>query len=267
MHAGGCRFLNSERRLARVANPERSSGNGVAREPLERRARDAQGMRRAFAARLHAVREEERTRIAREIHDELGQALTGLRMDLSWLEKHLPGELTAPAGKIRSMFRLIDDTIQSVRRIASALRPQVLDDAGLLGAIRWQARQFQARTGVRCKVELPAGPLVMDAERSSAVLRIFQEAMTNVARHARATRVHIRLRADAGRLVLSVTDNGLGIAPAELRSPKALGLLGVQERALLLGGEAAIAGSEGRGTRVRVSVPIHPQVTPEALRE
>lgn len=249
-----------------MAKQERSSGGDVAHE-LERRSRDKQEARRAFAARIHAVREEERTRIAREIHDELGQALTGLRMDLSWLEKRVPGELTAPAGKIQSMFRLIDDTIQSVRRIASALRPQVLDEAGLPGAIKWQARQFQARTGVRCKVELPAEPLVMDPERSSALLRIFQEAMTNIARHARATRVQIQLRLDAGQLVLSVTDNGLGIAPAELRSPKALGLIGVHERARLLGGEAAIAGAEGGGTRVSVSVPLHPQAATEALRE
>jgi signal transduction histidine kinase len=256
-----------------VAKQGQSGGNTelgrkyFTHEVIERRRRDAQGMRRAFAARIHAVREEERTRIAREIHDELGQALTGLRMDLSWLEKRLPGELTAPAGKIRSMFRLIDDTIQSVRRIASALRPQVLDDAGLPDAIKWQARQFQARTGVRCKVELPAGPLVMDAERSSAVLRIFQEAMTNVARHAGATRVDIQLRLDAGQLLLSVIDNGLGISQAELRSPKALGLLGVHERALLLGGKVAIAGTEGRGTRVSVSVPLLRQAAPEALRE
>jgi signal transduction histidine kinase len=256
-----------------VAKQERSSGDAdpggkcVTHEALERRSQDAQEARRAFAARIHAVREEERTRIARDIHDELGQALTGLRMDLSWLEKRLPEELTAPAGKIRSMFRLIDDTIQSVRRIASTLRPQVLDDAGLPDAIKWQVRQFQARTGVRCKVDLPAGPMVMDAERSSVVLRIFQEAMTNVARHARATRVDIQLRLDAGLLLLSVTDNGLGISPAELRSPKALGLLGVHERALLLGGEVAIAGTEGRGTRVSVSVPLLGQAGPEALRE
>jgi signal transduction histidine kinase len=160
------------------------------------------------------------------------------------------------------MFRLIDDTIQSVRRIASDLRPQVLDEEGLMGAIKLQAREFQARTGIRCKVDLPDVPFVMDQERATGVLRIFQEAMTNVARHARATRVEIRLRLDAGCLVLSVLDNGLGISPTALRSPKALGLRGVRERALLLGGRVAIARADGRGTRVRLSVPLRMQATP-----
>jgi len=232
------------------------------RKAIEKELQNCAQKLRALTAHIQSVREEERTRIAREIHDELGQALTGLRMDLSWLEKRLPGDLTQPAAKIRSMFGLIDDTIQSVRRIASDLRPQVLDEEGLMGAIKLQAREFQARTGIRCKVDLPDVPFVMDQERATGVLRIVQEAMTNVARHARATRVDIRLRLDAGCLVLSVLDNGLGISPTALRSPKALGLRGVRERALLLGGRVAIERADGRGTSVRLSVPLHVQATP-----
>jgi signal transduction histidine kinase len=140
----------------------------------------------------------------------------------------------------------------------------VLDDVGLTGAIKWQAREFQARTGIRCKVDLPEEPFVMDQERSTAVFRIFQEAMTNVARHARATRVEIQLRLDAGHLLLSVLDNGLGISPTALRSPKALGLLGVRERALLLGGKVGIEGVDGRGTSIRLSLPLQPQAMTSA---
>jgi signal transduction histidine kinase len=217
---------------------------------------------RALAAHSQSVREAERARISREIHDELGQALTGLKMDLSWLQKRLPGDLAAPAAKIRSMSRLIDDTIRSVRRIASALRPQVLDEFGLAGALRRQARQFQARTGIRCKMDLPAEPFAMDPERASDVFRIFQEAMTNVARHAGATRVMIQLRLEAGQLLLNVLDNGTGIPPADLRRPDALGLLGVRERALLLGGRVAIEGGDGEGTRLRLAVPLQAQAGP-----
>lgn len=217
---------------------------------------------RALAVHGQSVREEERARISREIHDELGQALTGLKMQLSWLEKRLAGNLTAPAATIRSMSRLIDDTMHSVRRIASDLRPQVLDELGLAGALRRQAREFQARAGIRCRMDLPAEPFAMDPERARDVFRIFQEAMTNVARHAKATRVDIRLRLDAGHLLLSVADNGLGISPAAVRRTKALGLLGVRERALLLGGKVEIEGSEGEGTSVRLSVPLHPPARP-----
>ncbi len=236
-------------------------------EALERRPQDAHEMLRAFAVHIESVREAERTRIAREVHDQLGQALTGLRMDLSWLEKRLPGDLAAPAGKIRSMLRLIDDTMQSVRRIAAELRPRVLDDADLPGAIRGEARKFQARTGVRCGLELPAEQFVMDPDRATAVFRIFQEAMTNVARHARATRVDIRLRLDAGRLLLRVADNGVGLSPAAMHGPKALGLLGMRERALLLGGKVEIGGSDAGGTGVSLSVPLQLPAGARPLRE
>jgi len=211
---------------------------------------------REFAAHIQSVREEERTNIAREIHDELGQALTGLRMDLSWLEKRLPADLKEPAAKVRSMFRLIDSTIQVVRKISSELRPQVLDDVGLLGTLKWQAREFQARAGIRCKVDLPPEDIALDQQRSTAVFRIFQEVMTNVARHAHATKVDIKLRADSDNLILSIVDNGRGIAQADLDSSKSLGLLGIRERAFLLGGTAEITPAKGGGTAVTLVLPL-----------
>ena len=208
---------------------------------------------RALAAREQSVREEERARIAREIHDQLGQALTGLKMGLTWLVARLPERKSVDA-RARSMFALIDDTIQSVRKIATLLRPEVLDQLGLAAAVGWQAREFQARTGIRCKVSLPAEPVAAGPELSTAAFRIFQELLTNVARHARATRVEVAMRVEAGRLVLEVHDNGKGIAEAELSGAKSLGLLGMRERATAFGGTVEFAG--GKGTRVTVVLPL-----------
>lgn len=210
---------------------------------------------RALAAHLQSVREEEWTRIAREIHDELGQTLTGLKMDLTWLEKKLPRE-RALAKKTKSMFRLIDDTIRSVRKIASGLRPEVLDELGLAAAIGWQARDFRKRTGIRCKLSLPLEKLVLDPERSTAAFRIFQELLTNVARHAKATRIDVVMRVEDGTLVLSVEDNGKGIEEAALYRPKSLGFLGMRERVLPFGGKIEITGVRDRGTKVSVSIPL-----------
>jgi signal transduction histidine kinase len=215
---------------------------------------------RALAARLQSVREEERARIAREIHDQLGQALTGLKMDLTWLNARLPAGQKPLAEKVKSMFKLIDDTIQTVRKIASLLRPEVLDQLGLAAAIGWQARDFQMRTGIRCKVVLPTETIAAEPELSTAAFRIFQELLTNVARHAGATRVEVAMRAEAGRLVLEVQDNGKGISEAELSGSKSLGLLGMRERAMLFGGTVEFAGpgrnSGGKGTRVTVVLPL-----------
>jgi signal transduction histidine kinase len=210
---------------------------------------------RALAAREQSVREEERARIAREIHDQLGQALTGLKMDLTWLNARLPGQKTV-AEKVQSMFRLIDDTIQSVRKIATLLRPEVLDQLGLAAAVGWQAREFQMRTGIRCKVSVPAEPVPAGPELSTAAFRIFQELLTNVARHAGATRVEVSMRADGGRLLLEVQDNGKGISEADLSGSKSLGLLGMRERAMAFGGSVEFSGTGGTGTRVAVVLPL-----------
>ena len=226
------------------------------RKKVEGKLRESEENLRALATHLQSVREEEQTRIAREIHDELGQSLTGLKMDLTWLVNRLPGGQKPLANKAKSMFGLIDDTIHSVRRIASGLRPEVLDQVGLTAAVGWQAADFQKRTGIRCKVELPPQPPEPDRERATALFRIFQEVLTNVARHAKATRVDIALKTDNDTLILEVQDNGKGIESEKTENPKSLGLLGMRERVLLFEGKLEIEGKPGKGTRVRVEFPV-----------
>jgi signal transduction histidine kinase len=221
----------------------------------EQRLRESEENLRALAVRLQSVREEEQVRIAREIHDGLGQVLTGLKMDLTWLMGKLLADQKPLIEKIASMFRLIDDTIHSVRKIASGLRPEVLDEAGLAAAIGWQAKEFQLRTGIRCMVDVPPDSDGLDPERSTAVFRIFQEVLTNVARHANATRVDVSMRRDAERFTLEVRDNGKGITAAEIQNPKSLGILGMRERVLPFDGRIEISGIRGKGTQVAVSIP------------
>jgi signal transduction histidine kinase len=220
----------------------------------EQRLRASEENLRALAGHLQSVREEERTYIAREIHDELGQALTGLKYDINALERGT-AEGQAASEKTAALGQQIDRIINSVRRIASGLRPEVLDEIGLAAAIDWQAREFQRRTGIRCLVETVPGFSDPDKERSTALFRIFQELLTNVARHANATRVLVHL-AETDSLTLTVEDNGRGIQEREFESPRSLGFLGLRERVLAFGGSIDVKGQEGRGTRVSVSIPL-----------
>ena len=216
---------------------------------------------RALMASLGSAREEEGVRIAREIHDELGSALTSLKWDLEGMDKIFSdsgnrSQLPALRKKIGAMMRLADTTINAVRRISSELRPSILDDLGLVEAIEWQAQQFQARTGIICRCDCSAENINLNREQSTAVFRIFQEAVTNVLRHAQATRVDIMIEEEAGELVLTITDDGKGITESEKTGPQSLGLLGMRERAHLIGGEINITGGEGKGTVVTVRVPV-----------
>lgn len=212
---------------------------------------------RALAAHLESVREEERTRIAREIHDELGQALTGLKMDLAWLTKRLPDIKGAAVlrEKTIAMAEAITHTIEQVREISSDLRPGVLDQLGLVAAIEWQAHAFHKRSGIACRFEPAEKELAVDQARSTALFRMLQEALTNVARHADATQVTIRLAQEARELHLDIADNGTGISQAAQASPRSFGIMGMRERALALGGTLHIEGIAGTGTIVRVRVP------------
>lgn len=213
---------------------------------------------RALTARLQSVREEERARMAREIHDELGQSLTAIKIELSALVKDLSPEQQRPFRR-ESVMKLIDETIQTVRRISTELRPGVLDDLGLVAAVEWAAHEFEVRTGTRCHVCLPGADLSLDPEYATALFRILQETLTNVARHASATTVTVRLTDQNGEVHLEVGDNGKGISLEQLYAANSLGILGMRERALLLGGELAISGVAGKGTTVRVRIPhIHP---------
>ena len=178
--------------------------------------------------------------MAREIHDELGQELTGLKMDLSWLVKRLSKNQKSLISKTESMLKLVDSIIQTVRRISSELRPGVLDDLGLIAAIEWQAQDFENRTGITCDFSSSVEEIDLDRDRSTAVFRIFQETLTNVSRHANATRVKISLEESADSLILRIEDNGKGIKESEVSHPKSLGLLGMRERVLVFGGKVKI---------------------------
>jgi PAS domain S-box-containing protein len=210
------------------------------------------GQLRALAARLQTVREEERKRVARELHDQLGQTLTAMKIDLSSLIHELPAEKERRAA---SLLKLIDQTIHSVRRISNDLRPAVLDDLGLIGAVEWAAREFENRTGTKCWLDLPGDDTVVDRELATSLFRILQETFTNVARHADASRVDVRLARENGSMTLEVRDDGKGISEEQLSDRSSLGILGMRERALLLGGELAISGAPGQGTTIRVRVP------------
>jgi signal transduction histidine kinase len=224
----------------------------------EKQLRESHEQLRSLSVYLQHVREEERTRIAREVHDELGQALTSCKLDVSWLASRLPKNLKLLIEKAQSLSVHMDSTIQTVRRIATELRPGILDHLGLVAALEWQANEFQTRTGIKCEIHTSLEDPSLDQEIATAFFRIFQETLTNVIRHAGATQVSVHLKQDAGRIIMDVKDNGRGISPEELYKPRSMGLLGMKERAALLGGEFKIGpGRNGQGTRIVVSIPIH----------
>jgi PAS domain S-box-containing protein len=231
------------------------------RKQAEKQLRDSGEQLRALAAYLQSIREEERTRIAREVHDELGQALTGLKMDLAWLEKKF-SEASDPAAvrrlreKMKAMPELVDSIISTVRKIATELRPGVLDDLGLEAAIEWQIQDFQSRTGIKCAFASNLKDIPLDRERATAVFRIFQETLTNIVRHAQATRVNIRLERRGSELVLEVQDDGRGMSGRDRSGGKSLGLLGMRERAMMLDGVVRIVGRRGKGTTVGLHLPL-----------
>ena len=219
----------------------------------EQRLRASEENLRALASHLESVREEERVRIAREIHDELGQALTGLKYDIGSLAKACHAD-PAVQERTAAIGLAIDRIINSVRRISSGLRPEVLDEIGLSAAVEWQAREFSRRTGIRCLAEIEPGFEDPDRERSTAVFRIMQELLTNVARHAQATRVDVRL-SDGEIIKLSVQDNGRGIEKDKFQHARSLGFMGLRERVLAFGGSIEVEGKEGEGTKATVSIP------------
>jgi PAS domain S-box-containing protein len=231
------------------------------RKRAEEKLRTSSKQLRALTAKLRSAREEESIRIAREIHDELGAMLTSLRWDLEEIQRTLSmpldqSQLTAVGEKLSALMKLDDRAINALRRIASELRPSILDDLGLVAAIEWQSQQFQKRTGIVCVCDCFLKEDELTAEQSTAVFRILQEALTNVLRHAQATRVDIKLDEENNYFSLSISDNGKGITECEKSEQLSLGILGMRERAHLIGAEIDIKGVAGKGTVVTVRVPI-----------
>ena len=218
---------------------------------------------RALSARIETMREEERTRLSREIHDELGQMLTGIKMDLRWIERSLDefGEdrrVNPILDKLVSTAELADATVKAVQRIAAELRPGILDELGLPTALQYEAGRFEERTGIACRLTVPGDASALPPQIVTAFYRIFQEALTNVSRHAEAKAVEVQFRQEPDGCCLEIRDNGRGMAGVDLRNLKSLGLLGMEERAALLGGGVSFAPRAGGGTVVTVRIPNNP---------
>ncbi|HEY6239463.1 MAG TPA: PAS domain-containing sensor histidine kinase [Burkholderiales bacterium] len=216
---------------------------------------------RELSAAAHSVREEERRGVARELHDELGQALTALKMDVAWLGEQPAAGEPAVRERLAAMNEVLDSTVAATRRISSELRPLMLDDLGLIPAAEWLVQNFSERTGLDCAVSITEEDLDLREPHASTVFRILQESLTNIARHARAGRVEVKLERSAGAVSLSVRDDGRGFDPGEVRK-NSYGLLGLRERAYMLGGEVRIDSSPGHGTTVHVRIPLEKELRP-----
>jgi len=249
-----------EARLTQLTNQLQAANASLEGEITDRLSKENEFRRsteqlRELSARLQTVREEERTHLARAIHDELGQALTGLKMDVAWLQKHLDQQQPALLEKTQAMSDLIDIIVQAVRRIATELRPGILD-LSLVATIEWQLQEFETRSGIEGKLISAPEETTLDVDGATTVFRIFQEILTNVARHAQATQIEVSVEEGTTFLTLQVQDNGRGMTEREIQSPKSIGLLGMRERARLREGEVQFQGTPGQGTTVTVRVPL-----------
>jgi signal transduction histidine kinase len=220
---------------------------------------------RSLSRHLQTVREEEKARIAREVHDELGSTLTALRMDLDWMATRLPSDMAPLREKRSAMVKLVESAVAATRKIVTDLRPSVLDDLGLAAAVRWQASEFQKHTGVAIEVEAPYEDAPIQRDTALALFRIFQETLTNVARHAKATHVWVDLSLRDAGYVLRVRDNGEGMSEKELIKATSHGVRGMRERAQQFGGEVTVSSQPGEGTTLVASVPAKPLDDPSQL--
>lgn len=236
------------------------------RRTIEEQIESSRRQMRSLVAYLQSLSEKQRADIAREMHDVLGQGLTRLKMDVSWLGKRLPdaeGEGAEIALRLREMSHLLDETLTSVKNLSAELRPGVLDKFGLPAAVEWQCQEFARRTGLSCESHLPKDEASLNAAHSTALFRILQEALTNVARHAGAKSVHVWLHVAYGRATLIVRDDGRGITAEELAAPTSLGLLGMRERAETLGGSLEVGKSPAGGTVVKAQIPFDEMIDDE----
>jgi signal transduction histidine kinase len=229
-------------------------GRILERKRAEEEVRHSREQLRNLYRRLELVREEERTRMSREIHDELAQALTALKMEISLLDKKLEKKDSALRSYTQMMLEILDTTIQAGKKLVMDLRPPILDDFGLPEAIEWQAIEFENRTGIQCDMEFDSNGFALDKERSTTLFRIFQETLTNVTRHAEADKINISLKGCGKSVTLRVRDNGIGITEDQINNLRSLGLLGIRERALVWGGKVDIMGTPNQGTIVTIKL-------------
>lgn len=244
---------------------ERHEHELAERRNIEEALRRSQATLRELAAYQERIREDERKRIAREIHDELGQNLLALRLDIAALHARAGDRHPQLRERAGTALEYLDTTLKSIRTIMNNLRPSVLD-LGLPAAIEWQVGQFERRSGVQCELRMSdeaEGHAVPD-EQAIAVFRILQESLNNIARHARATRVEVEMRIDSQRLTMAIQDNGVGMYPGDRRKVRRFGLVGIEERVTILGGDLAIDSSPGQGTVVRLSIPTRRRPDPLA---
>lgn len=249
--------LRVRARTAELSRASASLGQEIAeRKQAEEALRQSNDKLRQLSSHLESVREAERARIAREIHDELGATLTALKMDLSWCVNNPERARYCPIERVTEAMTLVDSAIRVVKKIATDLRPSILDHLGLWAAIEWQLQELQERSGLSCKASLPAeNGVALDPERSTALFRIVQEALTNVLRHAAATEVNVEAHSGPDDITIEIRDNGKGISEARLQDAKSWGILGMSERIRFFGGELRITGGPGRGTVVSVRMP------------
>lgn len=227
------------------------------REKAENELKNITEKLRKLTKRVQIIREEENKIIAREIHDELGQALTAIKIDIAWIGKKFSNNESV-VESLHTISGTIDDTIKTVRKISTRLRPRLLDELGLFPAIEWQVKEFQNRTGVNCSLILPDDNIEINSTFSSAIFRIFQEAITNITRHSFAKNVYVEIISDNGSfLTMTIKDNGIGLPENYLYKEQSLGILGMQERAYSIGGSVDIKSTQGKGTEVLLKVPLH----------
>ena len=278
LHPNG-RVVWAEHRRVPVydADGEMVAVEGIARDVTDRveaqhRLRRSRQQLRRLAAQVQSAREDERTAIARELHDELGQNLTAIKLEVErtvglFLRDQLQPRVV---DRLQSLVGLIELGIAAVKRLATELRPATLDHLGLAEAIEWEAQEFRSRTGLRCRVEASTDGRRLSSDQQTVIFRIFQESLTNIARHAKASAVDVTLSERSGVVELQVRDNGRGISTRDLHDPRAIGLLGMRERATLIGATCHVVGRRGRGTLVRIRVRLptvdSPCATPGARR-
>jgi PAS domain S-box-containing protein len=217
---------------------------------------ESQNILRELTSHLQIIREEERANLAREVHDVLGQLITAIKMDMTWLNKKITNKDEVTEERFKEMFALADEMVKTVRKISRELRPGILDDLGLIPALEWQSMEFEKRTGIPCKFTTDGNLPEMTKTNATGIFRVCQETLTNVARHAQATHVDVLMNCNGASLTLLIADNGKGLNAAEMKTKKTLGIAGMKERAVMMKGMLTVQNRVEGGTLVTLSVPV-----------